>query len=169
MIKEIRYETPMKDVDFWSPTVFLAGPSVRASQKHLKSWRPDALKLFKQFGFDGNIIIPEFKKPVDLDTHFAALTPWEFEGLRKSTVIMFWLPRTKEMIGLTTNFELGYWIAKDRNSVVYGRPDGAYRIEYIDTMWVEDGKMSGDLDTDRSYPIYNTLEKTVKAVMEKIR
>ena len=40
------------------------------------------------------------------------------------------------------------------------------RIEYCDIMWVEDGRhFTGGYD----FPIYNTLGKTVKAVMEKIR
>ena len=82
---------------------------------------------------------------------------------------MFWIPRSRELIGLTTNHEIGYWTAKDRNKVVYGRPDDAYRMDYCDIMWVEDGKISADPNIDRAYPIYNTLEKTVKATLDKIK
>jgi len=165
MINEIRYETPMKDVNFAYKTVFLAGCTVRGHQTHLKSWRPDAINYFKECAFDGNIIIPEFSIPTVSDKYRYDLPPWEFEGLRNSNVIMFWIPRTRELVGLTSNFELGYWIAKDRNKIVYGRPDDAYRINYSDIMWVEDGKIYGDTVC----AIYNTLEKTVKAVIDKIR
>ena len=79
---------------------------------------------------------------------------------------MFWIPRTRELIGLTTNYELGYWTAKDRKKVVYGRPDDAYRIKYTDVMWYEDGKINSN---DQNFPVYNTLEKTVKATIEKLK
>ena len=166
MITEIRYETPMAKVNFYLPSVFLAGPTVRGNQTHLKSWRPDAVELFRKYNFDGNIIIPEFSVNTVSDKYRYDLPAWEFEGLRKSNVIMFWVCRSRELIGLTTNYELGYWTAKNRNKVIYGRPDDAYRITYDDVMWYEDGKVSAP--SDQNYPIYNTLEKTVDAVIKKI-
>jgi len=165
MINEIRYEVPMTDINFSIATVFLAGPTVRGNQPHLKSWRPDAINFFNAHGFNGNIIIPEFSVSTTSDKYRYDLPVWEFEGLRRSNVIMFWIPRTRELIGLTTNFEMGYWVARDRNKVIYGRPDDAYRIRYCDIMWVEDGKIHCD---NQDFPIYNTLEKTVVAAMEKI-
>lgn len=61
------------------------------------------------------------------------------------------------MIGLTTNWELGYWCGRDINKVVYGRPDDAYRTSYCDIMWntINPGK-----------PIFNTLEDTIKASIQ---
>lgn len=167
MINEIRYETPMSKVDFNLKTVFLAGPTVRGNQTHLKSWRPDAIYFFSAYGFDGNIIIPEFSNPTVSDKYRYDLPVWEFEGLRRCGVIMFWIPRTRELIGLTTNYEIGYWTAKDRNKVIYGRPDDAYRINYCDIMWVEDGKFNATQKFD--FPIYNTLEKTVRAAIERLQ
>lgn len=170
MIKEIRYETLMKDVDFTIPTVFLAGPTVRGNQPHLKSWRPEAVKYFEKYKFTGNIIIPEFSISTVSDKYRYDLPVWEFEGLRRCRVIMFWVNRSRELIGLTTNHELGYWMAKDRKKVIYGRPDDAYRIQYSDIMWVEDGKTRDVIeDIDPKFPIYNTLEKTVKAAIDKTR
>ena len=166
MIKEIRYEISMADIDFSRKTCFLAGPTVRGHQTHLKSWRPEAVNWFSSYGFDGNIIIPEFSLPTVSDKYRYDLPAWEFEGLRKSNVIMFWVPRSRELIGLTTNYEIGYWTAKCREKVVYGRPDDAYRIHYCDIMWCEDGKINQN--GDQNFPIYNTLEKTVKAAMEKM-
>ena len=119
-----KYETPMREIDFTVPTCFLAGPTVRGNQLHLKSWRPDAVNCFKEYDFDGNIIIPEFSNPVQSDKHRDDLPIWEFEGLRRCKVILFWVARTRELIGLTTNFELGYWVGKNRDKVIYGRPDG---------------------------------------------
>ena len=165
-MKEIRYETPVAKIDFLLPTVFLAGPTVRGNQTHLKSWRPDAVKLFKDKGFDGNLIIPEFTDPTESDKYRYDLPVWEFGGLSKCGVIMFWIPRTRELIGLTTNHEHGYWMGRDRSKVVYGRPDDAYRMSYLDIMWVEDYKRRGI--PGQPPAIYNTLEKTVDAALRKL-
>jgi nucleoside 2-deoxyribosyltransferase len=166
MINEIRYETFQKDVDYSFPSVFLAGPTVRGNQKHLVSWRKDAVRLFNEYGFKGNLIIPEFSNNSESDEVRYDLPLWEFEGLRRSNVIMFWIPRTRELIGLTTNHEIGYWMARDREKIVYGRPRDAFRMAYVDIMWVEDykdrfGKNSGA-------KIHTTLESTVKGVIEKV-
>jgi len=163
-MREIRYETPIEKIDFSWPTVFLAGPTVRGNQTHLKSWRLDAAKLFADKGFDGNLIIPEFTSPTESDKYRYDIPVWEYNGLQKSHVIMFWIPRTRELIGLTTNHEHGYWMARDRDKVVYGRPDDAYRVSYLDIMWVEDAKRRHWFN---KINIYNTLEKTVDAALRK--
>lgn len=163
----IKYETPIEQVDWKLPSIFLAGPTVRGNQPHLKSWRPFAVGLLKGQGFDGNIIVPEFENPNESDKYRYDVPMWEFGGLQRCNVILCWLPRTKELIGLTTNFELGYWIAREREKLVYGRPDDAYRVIYCDIIWVEDCKRRG-LKTIHA-PIYNTLDKTVNAVMEKLK
>jgi len=162
-MNEIRYETFQKDVDYNLPSVFLAGPTVRGNQTHLTSWRPEAIEFFKANSFNGNLIIPEFSSPVESDQHRYDLPIWEFEGLRNSQAILFWIPRTRELIGLTTNHELGYWMGREREKVVYGRPNDAYRINYLDTMWVEDYK--DRFNKNHGATIHTSLEKTVKAAM----
>lgn len=165
-MNEIRYGHAIEDVDWKLPSVFLAGPTVRGHQPHLKSWRFDAVALFKSKGFNGNVIIPEFEHPTESDKYRYDIPVWEFKGLQNSHTIMFWIPRTKELIGLTTNHEHGYWIARDRSKVVYGRPDDAYRMTYLDIMWVEDCKRRGQSTIHA--PIYNTLEKTVNAALKNL-
>jgi len=162
-MNEIRYETKIEDIDFSLPTIFLAGPTVRGNQPHLISWRFEATRLFHFNSFRGNVIVPEFTDKTESDKYRYDIPVWEFNGLSKCHVIMFWVPRTKELIGLTTNHEHGYWMARDRKKVVYGRPDLAYRITYLDIMWVEDAKRTGS-----PCPIYNTLEKTVDAALKKL-
>ncbi len=165
-MKEIRYENPIEQIDFNYPTIFLAGPTVRGNQPHLVSWRFEAVKLFRGRMFNGNLIIPEFENKGESDKYRYDIPQWEFAGLQQSHVIMFWIPRTRELIGLTTNHEHGYWMARDRSKVVYGRPDDAYRITYLDIMWVEDFKRRG-IPNSAMPPIYNTLEKTVDAAIKK--
>jgi nucleoside 2-deoxyribosyltransferase len=162
-MNEIRYETPIEEINFNLPSIFLAGPTVRGHQPHLTSWRLEAIELFKQKNFQGNLIIPEFANPKESDKYRYDVPVWEFRGLTKSDIILIWLPRTRELIGLTTNFEMGYWVARERTKVIYGRPDDAYRITYCDIMWVEDSKIQ---KADCS--IHNTLEKTVNATLEKM-
>lgn len=168
--REIRYETPIEDIDFNLQTVFLAGPTVRGNQPHLTSWRFEAAGLFIKKNFAGNIIIPEFTDKGESDQFRYDIPVWEFNGLQKAHVIMFWIPRTRELIGLTTNHEHGYWLARERGKCIYGRPNDAYRMSYLDIMWAEDAKrrereVGGGIHIP--CPIYNTLEKTVDAALKK--
>jgi len=162
MITVLRYEKEIKNLNKQDkPVIFLAGPTVRGNQQHLTSWRFEAIEEFKKQGFDGYLIVPEFNNKFESDKGRRELPVWEFEGLKVCDVIMFWIPRTRELIGLTTNQEFGYWMARDRSKVVYGRPDDAYRIDYQDIMWVEDAKEKNNNYMTSSY-IYNTLEKTIR-------
>ena len=169
-LREVRYETLHDTVDYNLPSIFLAGPTVRGHQPHLKSWRPDAVALLRAKGFTGNVIIPEFSVKTESDKYRYDIPEWEFEGLQKSHIILVWLPRTKELIGLTTNWEHGYWVARDRFKMVYGRPDDAYRVQYLDIMWAADARNRQEQDPEHKYiaaPIYNTLEKTVDAALNQ--
>lgn len=170
-MKEIRYETPTDQIDFTQPTIFLAGPTVRGNQTHLTSWRFEACDILRKKGFTGNVIIPEFVSKTESDKHRYDLPAWEFAGLQNSTVNMFWIPRTRELIGLTTNHEHGYWLARERNKVVYGRPDDAYRMKYLDLMWEEDAKrrMKENPLWTVDVAIYTTLEATIEATLRKVR
>ena len=158
----------MKVVDFKLPTIFLAGPTTRGNQPHLKSWRFDAIADLEKNAFSGNVIVPEFTNRKESDKYRYDLPVWENEGLTRSDIILIWLCRTKEMIGLNTNSEFGYWMARDREKIVYGRPDNAYRIAYNDIMWVEDAKRQSTAGHYVLCPIYNTLYKTIMAALEKI-
>jgi len=157
----LRYETPQTEFTDYTdkPIVFLAGPTVRGNQPHLTSWRFEAIEEFKRQGFDGTLIVPEFTDKFESDQYRYDIPEWEFAGLQIADCIMFWIPRTRELIGLTTNWEHGYWVARDRSKVVYGRPDDAYRMTYLDIMWKADAAESQTVALDDS--IYNTLTETV--------
>jgi nucleoside 2-deoxyribosyltransferase len=159
-MKILTYEDSCDKLDKSKPSCFLAGPTIRAHQTHLKSWRKEALDLFEKANFSGTVIIPEFLVRNESNLEKDWIPIWEFTGLKTADVILFWIPRTRELIGLTTNYELGYWVAKEREKVIYGRPDDAYRISYPDIMWKEDA------NPGESTAIYNTLESTIKASMD---
>lgn len=167
-MKQIRYGTNLDtEVDWSLPSVFLAGPTVRGHQPHLKSWRYEAVDLFKSHGFNGNVIIPEFEQQqhTESDKYRYDIPEWEYVGLQRSQAIMFWIPRTRELIGLTTNHEHGYWLALHREKMIYGRPDDAYRMTYLDVMWYADAKRRGWKSVP---PIHNKLEKTIIATLEQL-
>lgn len=93
-------------------SVFLAGPTPRSPE--VKSWRPEAINIFRQLNFSGTLLIPE-----DLDGsvkgNYDDQIEWEEEGLTRASAIMFWLPRNlKTLPGLTTNVEFGVWMNSGR-------------------------------------------------------
>lgn len=158
-----RYETPKELISKQSgPVIFLAGPTVRGNQQHLQpSWRFKATELFAEYGFTGSIVIPEFTDLTESDKGRVELPIWEHNGLTKADCILFWINRTRELWGLNTNSEHGFWLGKDPLKLVYGRPDDAFRIQYNDIMH---DRIYSELGTQR--PIYSTLEDTVKASIE---
>lgn len=144
------------------PIIFLAGPTVRPHQSHLISWRYEAINEFKNQNFYGDLIVPEFTTKENLDDK-SWVPSWEFNGLKKAHCIMFWIPRTIDLIALTTNMEFGYWQGREPNKMIYGRPNNAYKIGYLDTMWKLVAK-----ETEMYEPlIYTTLETTITAAIEK--
>lgn len=163
----LKYETPEYKFEEYTdkPIIFLAGPTVRGNQPHLTSWRHAAIAEFEKQGFDGTLIVPEFEDKFESDQYRYDIPEWEFAGLQIANVIMFWIPRTRELIGLTTNWEHGYWVARDRGKVVYGRPDDAYRMKYLDIMWEADANDICTVAFDKR--IYNTLEDTIRASIAK--
>ncbi len=61
---------------------------------------------------------------------------WEREALHNANVIVFWVPRNmKTMPALTTNTEYGYWIVRNVDKVIYGRPDNSEKNKYLDWLF----------------------------------
>ena len=164
-----RYEDSMNDVSNANKdgrqSIFLAGPTVRGNQPHLISWRFEAIEMFKQKGFNGSIILPEFTSKTESDKGKKWVPLWERNGLINCDTILCWIPRTRELIGLTTNWEIGYWMGRQADKVVYGRPDDAFRIDYIDTMWEVDHQEKNQFGFSKNVEckIYNTLSDTIDA------
>lgn len=164
MVTVLRYENSLRDlVNVSAPTIFLAGPTVRGNQTHLTSWRFAAIEEFEQQGFTGTLIVPEFTSKTESDKGKFWIPKWEFAGLTGCDCILFWIPRTKELIGLTTNHEMGYWLARNRRKVVYGRPNDSYRNAYLDVMWEIDYQ-------EGENSIYLPIQETLaQAISESIK
>lgn len=139
------------NLDIYSTSIFLAGPTPRS--KDVKSWRDEAIKIFEEKGFDGTLIIPE---PFHGDKN--AQYEWEWELLKRTSLIMFWVPRNMEtMPALTTNVEFGMYI--NSSKVIYGRPDDSERNTYLDALY----KKSYDKEPK------NTLEETCQECLRQIQ
>lgn len=166
-MKLYRYENTKEEVNkAQGPIIFLAGPTVRGNQQHLVSWRHRAIEIFQELKFQGSLIVPEFISKSESDKGKKEIPLWEYNGLKKADIILFWIPRTKELIGLTTNWELGYWFARDPNKLVLGFPElgspNSYRNEYIATMFEKITQ-----ETNSNSIIHNTLEDTIKMAIYK--
>lgn len=153
-----RYESTQEQVRKTAgPIIFLAGPTVRGNQQHLQpSWRFEAVDIFEKLGFKGSLIIPEFTDIAESDKGKLDIPLWEYNGLKTADCILFWIPRTRELIGLTTNWEHGYWAAKSIKRVVYGRHEGSFRNTYTDIMWRELHR-----EQEIECNIFTTLEETI--------
>lgn len=109
-------------------SLFLVGPTPRSTD--VSSWRPSAVEILERLEFNGTVMVPEpfvgFEKQVE----------WEYDSLNRCDVIVAWVPRNMQnMISLTTNCEFGFWISRDPNRLLYGRPDNAPHMGYLDWMY----------------------------------
>lgn len=115
-------------------SIFIAGPTPR--NENVKSWRTIVCEKLNELGFDGVVYVPEYStwKP---KTDYVDQAMCEREALTEATVIMFWIPRSlPNMPGFTTNVEFGYWLHSGK--VIYGRPNEATKIKYLDWLYKED-------------------------------
>lgn len=135
-------------------SIFLAGPTPR--DKEITSWRNEACKILEKLNFDGLVYIPEYSswKP---KADYVDQAMWERKALTHASIIVFWIPRKlPEMPAFTTNVEFGYW--SHTNKVIYGRPDNAEKIKYLDWLY--------KLDYNEE-PI-NNLEELLTKAIEKL-
>lgn len=135
-------------------SIFLAGPTPRGEQEH--SWRKDACHQLEEPGFDGVVYVPEYSswKPKE---DYVDQAMWERKALAEATIILFWIPRKlPELPAFTTNVEFGYWLPSRK--VIYGRPDNATKIKYLDWLY----------ELDYQKKPFNNLNELVQAAMNEV-
>lgn len=119
-------------------TIFLAGPTQRIEQgeRYDLSWRDEALKQLAALQYDGDVFVPLFRDAVENELreaseyNYTEVTAWEEAAMNRADVILFWVARYGDQVGLTTNVEFGRYLEK--GTLWYGRPDDADNIRYLD-------------------------------------
>lgn len=136
-----------------SKSIFLAGPTPRSSE--VESWRPKALEILRELGYDGTVFVPEDSSGSPKFDYLHQID-WEEKGLRTADRIVFWIPREIEkMPGFTTNVEWGAW--QKSGKCVLGSPKNAPNMRYL------------QFYANRLHiPQATTLEDTLKITVELI-
>jgi len=109
-------------------SIFLAGPTPRSSD--VESWRPEAIRLLEELGFDGIVFVPEHRDGLKEGVPDEVYEDWEYRHLNVADCILFWIPRKlRTMPGFTTNIEFGDWMKSGK--MVLGAPKWAKKMPYI--------------------------------------
>jgi hypothetical protein len=119
-------------------SIFLAGPSPRSANVY--DWRHDAIKYLEKIGFDGEVLIPIplkkfYGESDDPSWTYVGQIDWEENARELADKIVFWVARDIKghMPGFTTNVEYGLDLHSGK--IVYGRPNEADKIRYLDELY----------------------------------
>jgi hypothetical protein len=113
-------------------SIFLAGPTPRDSDT--PSWRPGAIKILHEHGFDGKVYVPELRPSLEHwsqpDFDYDEQIHWEWSALNVATIVVFWVPRElKKLPAFTTNVEFGSLVASGK--CIFGAPPDAPKNAYL--------------------------------------
>ena len=117
-------------------SIFLAGPTPR-NREEVASWRPEAISILEENGFDGVVFVPEPRNK-EFQHSYEDQVEWEEKCLNVADCIVFWIPRDisldskgyPKMPAFTTNVEFGAWC--DSGKVVWGAPPDADKNTYLE-------------------------------------
>ncbi|MFJ9622915.1 nucleoside 2-deoxyribosyltransferase domain-containing protein [Streptomyces sp. NPDC101181] len=114
----------------WAAAVYLCGPTPVDPAD--PSWRPEAVAALRS-GWRGagplTVFLPE-PAPGGSYPAYPDHIAWEEEAMRRSDVILFWIPRDMERLpGLVSNIKWGAWY--DSGRAVLGAPPEAERMAYL--------------------------------------
>lgn len=119
----------------FTKSIFLAGPTPRNKEEQ-ESWRPDALSILEDKGYDGVVFVPEPRNG-EFKHSYDDQVEWEEKYLNVADCIVFWVPRDIEpdskgypkMAAFTTNVEFGVW--QSSGKIVFGAPPKATKNGYL--------------------------------------
>lgn len=136
----------------FSKSIFLAGPSPRDPSN--PNWRPAALRALEDMGYDGVVFVP-LPRNGDWSYGYDAQVEWENTHLNMADVVVFWVPRSKELPALTTNVEFGMFY--DSGKAILGYPEDATQMRYL----AHHGRLE-------YVPVHASLEETLRAAVERV-
>jgi NUDIX domain. len=155
-------------------TIFLAGPNPRYKDGDPISttWRHNAIRILEQHGYDGHVFIPLSRGSFEGDIVTDAVADydhqieWENAAMGMADVLLFYVDRTTELPGLTTNIEFGRYL--DSGRMVYGRPNSAIHCRYLDEQVRIRNRLinKDDVDIETRYP--TALDKCVYEALWRI-
>ncbi|MFI2371897.1 nucleoside 2-deoxyribosyltransferase domain-containing protein [Streptomyces sp. NPDC018833] len=114
----------------WAAAVYLCGPT--ATDPAEPSWRPDAVAALRAAWSGTGRLVVFLPEPVPGGTYpaYAEQIAWEEDAMRRSDVILFWIPRDMSRLpGLVSNIKWGAWC--DSGRAVLGAPPEAERMAYL--------------------------------------
>ena len=130
-------------------SIFLAGPTPR--DEKMISWRKEACKILEELNFEGVVYVPEYSA-WKVKESYIDQAMWEREALTEADVIVFWVPRSlPNMPAFTTNVEFGYWLHSGK--VLYGRPDTAEKIKYLDWLYKVDYGLDPESELNKLFSL----------------
>ena len=127
-------------------SIFLAGPSPHGKEDY--NWRPEALDLLTELGFSGTVYVP-LPRDGEWTDNYDGQIDWELEYLDAAGARVFWIPRSAELPGFTTNVEYGLYLKQP--NMVLGYPENAIKMRYLD--YVARHKFG--------VPVFHTLRETL--------
>ncbi|MEU3680441.1 nucleoside 2-deoxyribosyltransferase domain-containing protein [Streptomyces sp. NPDC030592] len=114
----------------WDAAVYLCGPTPTDPEE--PSWRPSAVAALRA-AWDGAGRLAVFLPEPTADGSYppyADQIAWEEEAMRRSDVVLFWIPREMNRLpGLVSNIKWGVWY--DSGRAVLGAPPEAERMAYL--------------------------------------
>lgn len=143
---QVVYATEKPPAQF-TKSIFLAGPSPRNPDQ--PNWRPEALAALEAMGYDGVVFVP-LPRDGDWNHGYDTQVEWELTHLNMADVVLFWVPRSKDLPALTTNVEFGSFY--DTGKAILGYPKEATQMRYLD-----------HLAKTESVTVCGTLEDTLRA------
>ncbi|MBI4449485.1 NUDIX domain-containing protein [Candidatus Uhrbacteria bacterium] len=142
----------------FTKSIFLAGPTPRTPD--VTSWRREALRVLEDLQYDGVVFVPEDQTWATFgDAQYIEQVDWEQDAMRRSDVIVFWVPRDLTTLpGFTTNVEFGLWARS--GAVLFGGPDAETpKNRYLETLAAPERF---------NIPVYRTLDDMLRAAMDRV-
>ncbi|MDO8622379.1 MAG: nucleoside 2-deoxyribosyltransferase domain-containing protein [bacterium] len=141
----------------FTKSIFLAGPTPRTPD--VTSWRREALMTLAMLGYDGVVFVPEDQTWATFsDAQYIEQVDWEQDAMRRSDIIVFWVPRDLTTLpGFTTNVEFGLWAQSGK--VLFGGPDAETpKNRYLETLAAPERF---------AIPVFHALEDVLRAAIDR--
>lgn len=154
----MRVYKPLEQINQLSNGIFLAGPSPRMDKiyEYDCQWRQYVIQRFRELGYKGDLIDPINRK-FD-QTNLVEQVKWQRDAMMKSSLVFFWIPRSEQHPGFTTNVQFGTWLTN--KSILLGCPKDSIKNDYLKIRFQLDntGTVFNDLDKMIEYA-FNIMQK----------